>query len=104
MKELPERFKKFQNDFPEVAKAYEELGTAVHKSGPLNEKTRALIKLAISTGAGMEGAVHSHTRKAIEAGCSKEELKQTVMLALPTIGFPATMAVMSWVEDITEKE
>jgi len=104
MKQLPKRFKKFQKDFPDVAKAYEELGTAVHKSGPLDDKTRALIKLAISSGAGMEGAVHSHTRKAIEAGCKKAEIKQTVMLALPTIGFPATMAVMSWVEDIIEKK
>jgi alkylhydroperoxidase/carboxymuconolactone decarboxylase family protein YurZ len=104
MKQLPKRFKKFQKDFPEIAKAYEELGTAVHKSGPLNERSRALIKLAISTGAGMEGAVHSHTRKAIEAGCTKAEIKQTVMIALPTIGFPATMAAMSWVEDIIEKQ
>ena len=104
MKQLPKRFKKFQKDFPDVAKAYEELGTSVHKSGPLDDKTRALIKLAISSGAGLEGAVHSHTRKAIEAGCIKEEIKQTIMLALPTIGFPATMAVMSWVEDIIEKK
>jgi len=104
MNELPERFKKFQKDFPEVARAYEEFGTAVHKSGPLDNKTRALIKLAISTGAGMEGAVHSHTRKALEASCSKDEIKQTVMLALPTIGFPSTMAVMSWVEDIIEEK
>jgi len=104
MPELPERFKNFQKDFPEIAKAYEELGTAVHKAGPLDKKTRVLIKLAISTGAGLEGAVHSHTRKAIEAGCTSEEIKQTVMLALPTIGFPATMAAMSWVEDIIEKE
>jgi len=50
----------------------------LHKSGPLNEKTRALIKLAISTGAGMEGAVHSHMRKAMEAGCAKAEIRQTV--------------------------
>ena len=103
MSQLPKRFEKFQKDFPEIAKAYENLGTAVHKAGPLDNKIRALIKLAISTGAGMEGAVHSHTRKAIEAGCTKEEIKQTVMLALPTIGFPATMAVMSWVEDIIEE-
>jgi AhpD family alkylhydroperoxidase len=66
----------------------------VNKSGPLNEKTRALIKLAISTGAGMEGAVYSHTRKAIEAGCSKAEIKQTVILALPTIEFPSTMSLL----------
>lgn len=104
MSGLPKRFEKFQKDFPEVSKAYELLGNAVHKAGPLNDKTRALIKLAISTGARLEGAVHSHTRKALEAGCSKEEIIQTVLLALPTIGLPSTMAAISWVEDILEKK
>lgn len=104
MNELPKRFEKFKEDFPEVANAYENLGEAVHKAGPLNDKTRSLIKLAISTGARLEGAVHSHTRKALEAGCSKEEILQTVMLALPTIGLPSTMAAMSWVEDVLEKK
>ena len=48
----------------------------------------------------MECAVHSHTRKALDAGYKKAEIKQTVMLALPNIGFPATIASMSWVEDL----
>lgn len=104
MSDLPKRFEKFHKDFPDVANAYEQLGKAVHKAGPLNDKTRALIKLAISTGARLEGAVHSHTRKALEVGCSKEEIMQTVMLALPTIGLPSTMAAMSWVEDVLEKK
>jgi len=104
MPQLPKRFEKLHKDYPEVAKAYEELGKAVHSLGPLNDKTRALIKLAISTGAGLEGAVHSHTRKALELGISKEEIRQTVLLALPTIGLPATMAAMSWVDDILEKQ
>ncbi len=103
MYELPKRFEKFQKEFPEAAAAYEKLGEIIHSSGPLNEKTRALIKIAISTGARLEGAVHSHTRKAIEAGCTVDEIKQTVLLALPTIGLPSTMAAMSWVEDILEK-
>ena len=103
MSQLPKRFEKLHNYYPEVAIAYEELGKAVHTSGPLDEKTRALIKLAISTGAGLEGAVHSHTRKALELGISKEEISQTVLLALPTIGLPSTMAAMSWVDDILEK-
>lgn len=104
MPQLPKRFEKLNQDYPEVAKAYEALGKAVHTSGSLDEKTRALIKLAISTGAGLEGAVHSHTRKAIELGISKEEIRQTVLLALPTIGLPSTMAVMSWVDDILDKQ
>jgi alkylhydroperoxidase/carboxymuconolactone decarboxylase family protein YurZ len=101
---LPKRFKKFTEDYPEVATAYEQLGSAVHKSGPLDEKTRALIKLAISTGARLEGAVHSHARKAVAAGCSKEEMRQTVLLALPTIGLPSMMAALSWLDDILDKD
>lgn len=104
MSQLPKRFEKLHQDYPDVAKAYEGLGKAVHSSGPLDDKTRVLIKLAISTGAGLEGAVHSHTRKAIEIGVSKEEIRQTVLLALPTIGLPPTMAAMSWVDDILERQ
>ena len=104
MTQLPKRFEKLHEDYPEVASAYELLGKAVHSSGPLDDKTRALIKLAISTGAGLEGAVHSHTRKAIELGIPKEEIRQTVLLALPTIGLPSTMAAMSWVDDLLDKK
>lgn len=101
---IPKRFKKFTQDYPEVAAAYESLGDAVHKAGPLDERTRALIKLAISTGARLEGAVHSHTRKALEAGCSPEELHQVALLSLPTIGLPSMMAALSWIDDIIEEK
>ena len=97
---IPKRFKKFTEDYPDIAKAYETLGTAVHKAGPLDEKTRALIKLAISTGARLEGAVHSHTRKALKAGVTADEMRHAVMLALPTIGLPSMMAALSWIDDI----
>ncbi|MCU0414505.1 MAG: carboxymuconolactone decarboxylase family protein [Ignavibacteriaceae bacterium] len=100
---LPEQFKKFKQDFPEIYLAYENLGDSVHKAGPLNEKIRALIKLAISAGARLEGAVKSHTRKALDAGCTLEEIKQTALIALPTLGFPSTVAVLSWMEEVIVK-
>ncbi|MGE5354082.1 MAG: carboxymuconolactone decarboxylase family protein [Acidobacteriota bacterium] len=99
---IPKRYQKFTEDYPQVAEAYENLGEAVHQAGPLDEKTRALIKLSISLGARMEGAVHSHTRKALKAGLSPEEIRHAVMLALPTLGLPSTMAGMSWVDDVLE--
>ena len=99
---IPKRYQDFMEKYPEIGKAYEELGNAVHSSGPLDLKTRALIKLAISTGARLEGAVHSHTRKALKAGCKPEEIKHTVILSLPTIGLPSMMAALSWVDDILE--
>ncbi len=104
MAQIPKRYTKFLEDFPAVGKAYEELGKAAHEAGPLDEKTRALIKLAISIGARMEGAVHSHARKALKAGAEKEELLHVAVLSLPTIGLPSAMAALDWVEDVTEKK
>jgi alkylhydroperoxidase/carboxymuconolactone decarboxylase family protein YurZ len=102
MSQIPKRYLKFKEDYSDVATAYESMGNAVHNAGPLNEKTRALIKLAISTGARLEGAVHSHVRKALNAGASKEEMRQVALLALPTIGFPSMMAALSWIDDILD--
>lgn len=100
MVQVPKRYIKFKEDYPDVLNAYEQMGDAVHKSGPLDDKTRALIKLAISTGARLEGAVHSHARKAVKAGATKEEMLQVALLSLPTIGLPSMMAALSWIDDI----
>jgi AhpD family alkylhydroperoxidase len=85
--------------YRDIWEAYDQLGTAVHQQGPLDEKARELIKLGIAVGARLEGAVHSHVRKALAAGATAEEIRQTVLLAIPTIGFPTTMAALTWIED-----
>lgn len=99
MAQPPKRFQQFSRDYPRVAEAYDGLGSAVHGAGPLDDKTRALVKIGISTGARLEGAVHSHVRKALEAGATPDEIRHAVLLALPTIGLPAMMAALSWVDD-----
>lgn len=101
---IPKRYKRIMSEFPQVAEAYENLGEAVHNAGPLDEKTRALIKLAISTGARMEGAVHSHTRKALKAGANREEIRHVALLSTPTIGFPNMMAALSWIDEILDEK
>lgn len=104
MARLPKPFAEFVKRYPEVADAYEKLGAAVHAAGPLDEKTRALVKLGISVGARLEGAVHSHTRKALGTGCSPAELAQVALLALPTIGLPSMMAARLWIEDVVHQK
>ncbi len=104
MPKPPKRFRKFTEDFPAVASAYEQVGSAVHAAGPLDEKTRALIKLGISIGARLEGAVHSHVRKALEAGVTPDELRHAALLALPTIGLPSMMAGLSWIDETIDGE
>jgi 4-carboxymuconolactone decarboxylase len=98
--QLPGRYQDFAKSYPSVMQAVEALGEATRAAGPLDKKTRTLVKLAIAVGALREGAVHSHTRRALEAGCTPDELRHVGVLAITTIGFPSTMATMSWVEDI----
>lgn len=99
---IPKKFKHFMENNPAIAKAYEDLGSAVHNAGPLDEKTRALIKIAISTGARLEGAVHSHVRKALGSGVTPDEIRHAIKLSLPTLGLPSMMAALSWADDIIE--
>jgi alkylhydroperoxidase/carboxymuconolactone decarboxylase family protein YurZ len=101
--QIPARYHQFVKSYPTVMQAVEALGEVTQSAGPLDSKTRALVKLAIAVGALREGAVHSHTRRALEAGCTPEELRHVGVLAITTIGFPSTMAAMSWVEDILRK-
>jgi 4-carboxymuconolactone decarboxylase len=97
---LPARYVQFQKRFPTVFQAYDALGAATAEAGPLDGKQRALVKLAIAIGGQMEGAVHSHTRRALEAGCSAEEIRHAVLLSTTTLGFPSMMKTLSWVDDV----
>jgi 4-carboxymuconolactone decarboxylase len=97
---LPTRYTKFQKAFPAVATALEQLGVSLENAGPLDAKTAELIRLAIAIGGRSEGAVHSHTRRALEAGATPDEIRHTVLLAMTGIGFPSAMAAMSWVDDV----
>jgi len=98
----PKRFQEFTRRYPEIGRAYEALAEATQSAGPLDSKTRCLVKLAIAAGSWREGAVHSHARRALAAGCSPEEIRHVVLLATTTLGFPSMMAVMTWVEDVLE--
>lgn len=101
---LPARYVQFQKRYPKIAEAFENLGEATAEAGPLEGKTRALVKLALAIGAQLEGGVHSHTRRALETGCTPDEIRHAVLLATTTLGFPSTMKTLSWVEDILTNE
>jgi AhpD family alkylhydroperoxidase len=97
---LPARAGKLATEQPDVWQAYQEFGRACAESGPLDERTRRLVKLALAVGRGSEGAVHSHTRRALAEGISADELRQVALLGATTLGFPAAVAALTWIEDI----
>jgi alkylhydroperoxidase/carboxymuconolactone decarboxylase family protein YurZ len=94
----------FAREFPATWEAYEALGKAASEAGPLDVRTRRLVKLALAIGAGSEGAVHSHTRQGLAEGLDPKEIKQIAVMAITTLGFPAAMASFSWMRDILRDE
>ena len=91
--------------FPEVMSALENLGTTIRGAGPIEGKITHLFQLAAAAALQSEGSVHSHARRAIQAGATPEEIYHVLLLLISTIGFPRVAAAVSWVQDIfSEKE
>lgn len=99
---LPPFYKKISRRFPDVIEKHDAFAGACHEAGPLDRKTRHLVKLGIAIGAGTQGGVASHVRQALASGASREEIEHTALLAGPTVGFPAAAAAMSWIDEVLE--
>lgn len=97
---IPSSYMQMKQSHPALMKAYEEFGNACAGAGPLDPKCVALVKLAISLATNQEGAAHSHARKALEAGCTSDQLFHVAHLLAPTTGFPSMMRARGWVQDV----
>ncbi|MCE5194631.1 MAG: carboxymuconolactone decarboxylase family protein [Nitrospiraceae bacterium] len=104
MTKLPSQYLNIQKRFKEYLKAVDSLGKTLKASGPLNSKTSHLVQLAAAASIRSEGSVHSHARRALEAGAKPEEIYHTLILLTSTIGFPTVSAAMSWVDDVMRKK
>ena len=102
-KKIAKHYEGVKKFHPEYVEAVEKLGAVARKSGPLDAKTTHLIQLAASIACRSEGAVHSHTKRALDEGARPEEIRHTVLILTNTIGFPNVMAGMSWVNDILDE-
>lgn len=100
MPDTPKFYQKMQQDYQEVMQAVGQLGKATREAGPLAEKQAQLIQLAAAAALKSEGSVHSHARRALEAGASPEEIRHALILLISTMGYPNVAAALSWVEDV----
>jgi AhpD family alkylhydroperoxidase len=102
-KDVPSHYESLKARFPKAMEALENLGGAVRTEGPLDARTGHLIQLAAAAVSQSEGGVHSHARRAMEAGASPDELYHTLMLLVSPVGFPRVAAAISWVDDVVKK-
>ena len=96
------QYLKIKERYPDFINAIDSLGKAVNKEGPIDEKTSQFVQLAAAAAIRSEGSVHSHTRRAINAGAQADEIYHVIILLTSTIGFPNVMAALSWVDDVIE--
>ena len=96
------QYLKIKARYPDFLNAVESLGKTIKKAGPIDEKTAHLIQLAAAASIRSEGAVHSHTRRAINAGAQVDEIHHAIILLTSTIGFPNVVAALSWADDVIE--
>lgn len=97
---IPKHYMNIRERYEEYGEVLSELGRVVKNAGPIDEKSSQLIQLAAAAAIRLEGAVHSHARRAMEQGATSEEIYQTLLLLTSTIGFPNVAAAVSWVEDL----
>ena len=92
MKDIHQVYTDFRGEFPGVLEKYEELGRFLHEQGgPLDGKTRALVKLGISAAGRHGAALETQLERAREAGASEAEILHALLLLIPTCGFPTFM-------------
>jgi 4-carboxymuconolactone decarboxylase len=99
----PQMYRDFVTRFPKLAQAWDSIHEGGTQAGPLDEKTRRLVKLAIAIGAKQRGAVTSSVRKGLAEGITLEEMEQTAALAASTLGLPATVASWGWIKETADK-
>jgi AhpD family alkylhydroperoxidase len=97
MKETPpEHFQRFVREYPDVWQAHQQLSEACAECGPLDRKTRELIKVGISGASNQTTALQRHAVMAVQAGATKEEVYQAILLLITTTGFPRASAALQW--------
>lgn len=102
-KKIAKHYEIVKEYHPDFIDAVDKLGQVTKKAGPVSAKYAQLIQLAASIACRSEGAVHSHTKRALDEGATPEEIRHTVLILTNTLGFPNVMAGMSWVNDILDE-
>ena len=81
----------YAKEVPETMKGFGTMGAAAKKSGALDEKTKEIMALGIAIATRCDSCIGFHVRAAIKAGASREEVAETISVAVMMGGGPAFM-------------
>lgn len=96
----PNPMELFQSEAPDVAQAFNNLIGALSSTKGLDSKTRQLIYIAMRAMQGDAGAVAAHTPMAKQAGATREELRDAILLTLTVSGIKGIVSCLPEALDI----
>ncbi len=76
---------------PEVMKAFSSLATSATTQGALDAKTKELIALAVSVAVRCDDCIAFHTKAAVQRGATREEVTETLGMAIYMGAGPSVM-------------
>lgn len=101
MSEAPGAYRRFKDERPDVAEAYEQLSEVTAGGGPLTPREVRLVRLGIALGTRSRGAIKSAARKAKDVGVTAEDMEQAVMMAIVSVGLSEALGALSDIRETT---
>ena len=105
MKDYPKHHKEIQagmanisKDIPETMKAFQKLHLAAASDGVLDAKTKELIALAIAVNVRCDGCIAFHVNDALKSGATRDEIMETLGVAILMGGGPSVMYAVEAVQ------
>ncbi len=83
------RMAKLRREIPEPAKGFGQLAKSAIAPGAMDSKTKELIALAVGIAARCDGCLAYHARAAGKFGASREEILETISVAVYMGGGPS---------------
>jgi len=80
-----------RKEMPDVMNGFNAISQAATKDGALNKKTKELIALALGIAAHCDACIGFHTQTLVKLGLTREELLETLSMAVYMGGGPSLM-------------
>lgn len=96
--ELSTVIKQVRLGSPEVMKNFSAMAAAATDSGALDTKTKELLAIAISVAIRCDGCIAFHTKAALQNGATRDEIMETMGLAIYMGAGPSLMYAAQAVE------
>ena len=89
--DLTSSMERLQKGIPDTMKGFAAMGAAAKASGSLDAKTKELIAIAIAVAVRCDGCIAAHTKAAEKYGVDREEILETLSMAVYMGGGPSVV-------------